>query len=173
MSRPGLTTLLCESCGAMWLSPAGQSLVEKKERCLRCDGLLVLEEEGADSVSTVRRAWAMWLSGDVDGFLDQNDPDAEIRPGTTEVTGVRPVYRGHAGIRRCMEDCSDWELAPNELQTFGDRVLTLGRLLQKRAKGASYAVAWVFHVKEGKIVLTQGYLNPADALRDLRSEASD
>jgi ketosteroid isomerase-like protein len=174
-SRPELTTLRCAGCGAIWLSPAGRPLIEEQERCLRCDGLLVLEEQGEESVSTVSRAWNRWLSGDLDGFVDENDPEVEIRPGTAEVAErVQPFYRGHAGLRRYIEDCSgDWEILPNELQTFGDRVLTLGRLLKKGAKGASHAVAWVFQVKEGKIVSAHGYLNPADALRDLQSETSD
>lgn len=176
MAQPELNLLRCAGCGAMWLSPVGRLLVEEEECCLRCDGPLVFDEQEDENVSTVRRAWARWLAGDVEGLLDQHDPEVEMRPvRADEMDNVQPVYRGHEGIRRFVEDWSpDWEILPNELQAFGgDRVLTLGRLLQKGAKRETYAVAWVFQVKERKIVSTHGYMNPADALRALAVGGND
>lgn len=61
----------------------------------------------------------------------------------------------------------------DELRTHGDRVPTLGGLVQKGREGAIYAFAWVSRVRRGKIVSFKGCLDPSDALRDLQPEAAD
>lgn len=41
-------TYRCRSCGATWVSyPAGEA-IERSGRCLRCDGIMVLEQDTAE-----------------------------------------------------------------------------------------------------------------------------
>jgi ketosteroid isomerase-like protein len=123
----------------------------------------------------VERAWSTYLAGDLDGFLDQHHADVEIQPLTRRPTeSVEPRYRGHAGVRRCVEDCAQsWEIFPGELQTFGENVLTLGRLVEKGGRGETYAAAWVHRIEDGKIASLRAYLEPGDALKDLQADALD
>jgi len=150
-------------------------LAEEEERCLRCDALLVFAEESDENVSTVLRAWRALLTDDLDALLDQHDPEVEVHPVTRHMTeNVQPVYRGYAGIRRCVADSSrEWRFIPHELQSLGDRVLTLGKLLQKGGRGATHAVAWLHRLEDGKIVSFKGYLDLSDALRDLQLESAE
>lgn len=174
MTEPELAVLACTGCGARWLSPAGARLVEMEDACLHCGGPLVFDDQD-DSISTVRRAWSTLLAHDVDGIFDQHDPEVEIQPAATHLDeSVEPVYRGHEGLRRWMDDCSGrWKMVPNELQTHGDHVLTRGRLVQRGKEDANYAVAWISRVRRGKVVSFKGYLNPSEALHDLQVEAAD
>jgi ketosteroid isomerase-like protein len=152
------------------MSPAGRAVVAKGGRCLRCEGeLAVADDQVEANVGAVRQAWDRWLAGDIDGVVDQHHPEAEVRWLRCQVfENAEPVYRGHTGIRRCLEDCLDaCEAFPSELRGFGDRVLTLGELVMKDEAEEKLSVAWIFRVREGKILALHGYLNPAEALRDL------
>ncbi len=43
-------TYRCRSCGATWVAyPAGEE-IEQAGRCLRCDGVMVLEEPSAEDL---------------------------------------------------------------------------------------------------------------------------
>jgi hypothetical protein len=56
--RPGesLVPLQCTACGVAWLSPAGRSLVSQGERCLRCGGELVVDQQSDENLGLVREA---------------------------------------------------------------------------------------------------------------------
>jgi ketosteroid isomerase-like protein len=170
VTGPEAGLLRCSSCGATWVSPAQGLLVRRHKPCLRCGAELSIEpalgKAPDENLGTVQRAWETLLSGDIDGFLDQHHPEAEIHPLATHLSEqVEPVYRGHARIRQWLEHHTQGcKASPNELQPFGDHVVTLGNLIQK---GTPRAVAWVSQVSEGKIVCFKGYLNPAEALREL------
>jgi ketosteroid isomerase-like protein len=168
-----LSILRCAGCGATWLTLAVSVLADKEERCLHCDAPLGFEQQPDENISTVLHAWRALLTDDLDALLDQHDPSVEVRPAAGHLTqDVQPVYRGHAGIRRCIEAYSrDWTVVPNELQVLGDTVLTLGKVLQKGGKGATHAAAWLHRLKDGKIVSFTGYLDVGDAVRDLQLEA--
>ena len=163
-----LVSMRCKACNALWLSPAGR--VAEGERCLHCDGELAPADEVEANVGTVRKAWDRLLAGDVDGLVDQHHPEAEVQ----SVLGMMredPVYRGHSGVRRCIEDCRGAsEAVPRELRGMGDCVLTLGNVLLKDGTEAILSVAWVHRLREGKILSLRAYLNPAEALRDLQPE---
>jgi ketosteroid isomerase-like protein len=170
-----LNLVRCVGCNATWLTRAADVLAQEEDRCLHCDAQLVFEGESEENVSTVFRAWRALLTDDLDALLDQHDPEVEIRPVTTHVTeDVQPVYRGYAGIRRCIEESSrEWRIVPDEVQALGDGVLTFGKLLQRGGKGATHAVAWLHRLKDGKIVSFKGYLDVRDALRDLQLDAAE
>ena len=130
-----------------------------------------MADQVEDNVGTVRQAWDRWLAGDIEGFVDQHHPEAEVHLLTGRLLqDAEPVHRGHAGIRRCLEDCLDaCEAFPYELRGFGDRVLTLGKLLLKDGT-ATFSVAWVFRLREGRILSLHAYLNPAEAMQDLQAD---
>jgi ketosteroid isomerase-like protein len=168
-----LSLLRCAGCGATWLTLAVSALAENEERCLHCDAPLAFEQQPDENISTVLDVWRALLTDDLEALIDQHDPSVEVRPATTHlVEDVQPVYRGHSGVRRCVEAFSrEWTMVPHELQVLGDRVLTLGKVLQKGGRGATHAVAWLHRLKDGKIVSFTGYLDVGDAVRDLQVEA--
>jgi ketosteroid isomerase-like protein len=172
MNSNRLVSMRCMACGATWLSPGGRVLVDKGERCLHCEGELTVADEIEANLGTVRQAWDRLLAGDIDGLVDQHHPEAEVHSlAGPLVKNAEPVYRGHTGVRRCIEGCLDAsEPFPNELRGFGDRVLTLGKLVLKDGTEATLSVAWIHRLREGKILSFHAYLSPADALRDLQPE---
>jgi ketosteroid isomerase-like protein len=53
----------------------------------------------------VRRFYAAWSAGDLQGMLAEVDPDVEAQP----VLGLlyeRPSYKGHSGITRWFEEAT-------------------------------------------------------------------
>jgi ketosteroid isomerase-like protein len=167
-----LSLLRCDGCGAAWLTLAVSVLAENEERCLHCDAPLVFDQQPDENISTVLHAWRALLTDDLDALLDHHDPSVEVRPATAHLAeDVQPVYRGHAGVRRCVEAFSrEWTIVPHELQVLGDRVLTLGKLLQRGGNGQAHAAAWLHRLKDGKIVSFTGYLDEGDAVRNVQPE---
>ena len=45
LSYTGMDRMLCTQCGALAYSAAARKLVEDGQRCLRCGGALVLEDD--------------------------------------------------------------------------------------------------------------------------------
>jgi ketosteroid isomerase-like protein len=172
MGSNRLDSLRCTACDAIWLSPAGRVAVARGELCLRCEGALAVADPVEANVFTVRQAWDRLLASDIDGLVEQHHPEAELRlPKGQVLNNDEAVYRGHTGIRSCIEDClAVCEAFPQELRGFGDHVLTLGKLLLKDGTEGSLSVAWVHRLREGKILSLHAYLNPADALRELQAE---
>jgi ketosteroid isomerase-like protein len=64
---------------------------------------------GEAEADAIRRFYAAWTAGDLDGMLAEVDPDVEAEP----VLGLlyeRPSYRGHGGMRRWFEEVQDlWD----------------------------------------------------------------
>src|SRR3954447_24726526 len=64
---------------------------------------------GQPEVDAVRRFYAAWSAGDLEGMLAEVDPDVEAQP----VLGLlyeRPSYRGHSGIARWFDEVQDlWD----------------------------------------------------------------
>jgi ketosteroid isomerase-like protein len=172
--RRNMNSTRCTACGALWMSPAARVVVAKGERCLQCDGELAVADQVEDNVGTVRQAWDRLLAGDIDGLVDQHHPEAEVHPLRDQLLeNAEPVFRGHAGVRRCIELCLEgYEAFPTEVRSVGDRVLTLGNLLIKDGTEETFSVAWIHRLREGKILSLHAYLNPAEALRDLEPEIS-
>ena len=160
-SEPSL--LRCAGCGAVWVSQRGELIAELGEPCLRCGGSLVVEDQVDSNVGVVRKLWDAWSS------------DVEARPVISLLVRDYPaVYHGHAGLRRWFEDCADaWEASPRELRAFDDRVLALGRLVRKKrstGEDAAQDVAWVFRIRERKMISCLAYLDPEIALASLGVE---
>ncbi len=52
-------SLLCTSCGAVWLSESGQKLAEESQGCLRCGGMLLAVDEAAEPALEGRPLFAV------------------------------------------------------------------------------------------------------------------
>jgi ketosteroid isomerase-like protein len=63
-----------------------------------------------ENVEIVRRGWAAWMRGDVDGVFALFDPAVEWDTTNYEGWPEDGVYHGHAGVRRFMEDwLASWD----------------------------------------------------------------
>jgi uncharacterized protein len=124
-------------------------------------------------VELVRRVFQAINERDVDAMLDAYHPDADLSTLTSELVQGN-AYRGHSGIREYFSSFADvWEelhLEPEEIRDLGDRILVVGRW-SSRGKESGAAVespaAWIFAVRDGRIVFTRAYRDAEDALSDL------
>jgi ketosteroid isomerase-like protein len=77
-----------------------------------------------------RKAFGAFSRGDAEALVRLCHPDFEWRPFRAQLEGT--VYRGHEGIRRCIEDLQeDWSeirINPLELHEAGDFVVVIGQV---------------------------------------------
>jgi ketosteroid isomerase-like protein len=122
------------------------------------------------NVELVRAAYCAVVREDWDGAAPMFHPDAEFR-GT--VGGVEPaiVQHGLQQFRKTQdEDLEAWDERRFEPEAFidaGDRVVVLQREF-RRGRGSGVEVeastAVIFEVREGRVILVQGYMDRAAAL---------
>src|ERR1700730_17788177 len=109
---------------------------------------------------------------DIEAFIRYCDRQLEFHAAWV---GVAPtLYVGHAGLRRWHQELEDaWDeiaLQPDEYFDLGDRVLTFAT---QRGRGRHSAVedampvGFVARWPDGLMIYRRGYLDRADALRDL------
>jgi ketosteroid isomerase-like protein len=124
-----------------------------------------------DNVQIARRVHEAFNRRDVAALFELLDPEVEWIPILATLEGH--VYRGHAGVRRWIEDLdTDWEYfetCPEEFRDLGARVLILGHW---RARGRASGVelehesgSWLVHLNGGKVVRQQTYTDPREALK--------
>ncbi len=122
-----------------------------------------------ENVEIVRRANAMWNSGDRTLVLDMVDPKVEIHSPLSSVTGV--PYRGLDGVRQWMADLDDqfavWETRLEETDAVSvDRILVSGTVHARgRASGVEleWPTAMVVDFREGRLLSLTIYGNRAEA----------
>jgi ketosteroid isomerase-like protein len=77
-----------------------------------------------ENVEAARRCYAALRDDDIEGFLENVDPEAEWHSLILEIEGV---FRGHEGIRRWWRDLRsvfpDWDPSIAEMRDLGDWVL--------------------------------------------------
>lgn len=124
-------------------------------------------------VQLVRRVFDAINHRDVDAMLAAYHPDADLSTLTSELVQGN-AYRGHTGIREYFSSFADvWEelrLEPEEIRDLGGRVLVVGRWSSRgRESGAEVEspAAWIFGVRDGRIVFTRAYRDAEEALGDL------
>jgi len=123
-----------------------------------------------ENVELVSRAMMAWQSGAVGEMDELVSPDAEWRP--TPLSGAsREVYIGPAGVRdwgsEMISRHAEVRNEIEEIRDLGDRVLVLGRVVE-RLEGRTRLdsqLAWLFELRDGRIVRGQGFANPEDAYR--------
>jgi uncharacterized protein len=76
-----------------------------------------------ENVEIVRRGWEAWMRGDIDGVFAVFDPAVEWDTTKYEGWPEDGVYRGHAGVRKFMED---WLASWDRYETGVDEYLDAG-----------------------------------------------
>ena len=105
---------------------------------------------------------------DLTALLDTFDEDVELLPFSAKLDGNH--YRGPDGVRRWLaeldDEWSEWRVELDELETYGERVLSTGRIVaQARDTGiaAEVPASWVSTVRDGVIVRLESYGDRAEA----------
>jgi ketosteroid isomerase-like protein len=122
------------------------------------------------NVEVIRRGLDAYNKGDVVAMLETADPDIEFVPLRSLVVGGS--YRGHEGIRQFFEDLDEeWEnrvIRNEDFRERDDSVLLLGEF-EARGKASGVEmhspVAWLFELRDGKVMRMQAYSNQEEALR--------
>ena len=125
-----------------------------------------------ENLETFSRAWTALERRDVEGTLEELDPEVEWHTAFTALLGGEAtVYRGHEGardvIQQFWEVFSESQFDLSEIRDLGDRVLAIGTM---RARGAESGVAvespWAYLVgmRNGKALSVRAYADPAEAL---------
>jgi ketosteroid isomerase-like protein len=121
------------------------------------------------NVEIVREALGAMAGADLDELLRLFDPEIEYLPLTHAQVEGRG-YRGHAGVREYFAEAGElwYEMHPvaDSFSTNGDDVVVLGSC-KFRGRGSEVdtqtPMAWVFTVRDGKIVRYRGFPTPAAA----------
>ena len=129
-------------------------------------------------LETIRGGLEALNRRDLDGMLSALAEDVELVPLRAVLEGT--VYRGHAGLRRWLEDMSeDWDdfrIESLEVRDLGmDRILILGRF---HARGRSSGVqldwpaAWICQMAAGKVSRMRFYADAESALAEADAAAA-
>jgi ketosteroid isomerase-like protein len=123
----------------------------------------------SENVEIIRSLVDAWNRGDREAFMALWDDEAEFYPLRAQLEGES--YRGHDGLERFFgEMAEDWEevgFEMHEARDAGEQVVSIGRFRARgRASGVDINVPLgVFtRMREGKIVYTRFFSEPADAL---------
>jgi ketosteroid isomerase-like protein len=123
-----------------------------------------------ENLETVRRLAAAFNERDVDRFVAELDPEVEFHSLRAQLEGQ--PYVGHEGARRMFGDFDeDWEylqIDVDDLRDSEDAVVATGRLISRgRASRVDLdvPVAFVWRLRQGKVVYGKTFSEQADALR--------
>ena len=126
----------------------------------------------AGDIERIRRGYAGWNSGDIEGLLELMDPRVEIHPVLGDVVAA-DVFRGHDGVRRWYDTVHNsldhFRVEVQDVRELGDgRYVALVRFTGTgKASGAQVSLdaAHVFTFKDGLVVSMDGYPDQDEALR--------
>ncbi len=124
-----------------------------------------------ENVEIMRRAYAAFNRGDIDGMVADVGPDFEYVPPAGVVPGVLEVYRGPEGFKRWRgafwDEFDDAHIEVHEFVDAGDQVLAT-ETVQGRGKQSGAASSWtlweLWTVRDGKLVHGQGITSREEAL---------
>jgi ketosteroid isomerase-like protein len=130
----------------------------------------------SDALDVIRRCYAAFGRGDMDGLLGLMDPDIVWRtPGPADL----PTAGRWRGLRQVAQFFSTmfeiFEMARFEPQTFvadGGNVIVLGEeTLVVRASGARIDIRWAhaWGVQAGRVISFEDYLDTAEVMAALRA----
>ena len=124
-----------------------------------------------ENVQLIRKLVEALNDRDLDALVEHMQPDAELHPLRAQLEGK--AYRGHDGWREMLADFDqDWEFVRMDAEEYreaGDLVVVLGRLgARGRTSGVDLDVpmAFVWRLREGKVVHARSFSEQAEALRD-------
>jgi ketosteroid isomerase-like protein len=115
---------------------------------------------GRPEVDAVRRFYAAWTAGDLEGMLAEVDRDVEAQP----VLGLlyeRPSYKGHSGISRWFDEVQDlwdgFEAHVEATHEVDGAVIGYVRLVANtRGRPSDARIAVVCTFRDGKILSFRG-----------------
>jgi len=117
----------------------------------------------------VERLFEAFNRRDAEGIASVCDEEMEFFPVTAEEVGRMAPYVGPAGLRDYLDDVARvWEellITPRKIEPLGDRLLVRGRVyLRSREMGIrDMSAAWIWEVREGRIVRGEVFADPQDA----------
>lgn len=122
-----------------------------------------------ETLALVRRAFAAYAGGDVEGLLELLAPGVRIRSLLTEAE--RETYDGHQGAREwfaaVLDVFPDWRPEPRDMRQLGDVVLTRVDVTAT-ASASGVPISQVYwnaaRVEGGRIVWFGFFRNEEDAL---------
>jgi ketosteroid isomerase-like protein len=138
-----------------------RELFPRLEEALPAAGLDELGRRlAAAGPDVVRRFYAGWNGGELDGLLAAFDPDGEFRPVFGPLH-AEPRYRGHAGIaawfREFQDTWDEFRFEPKAVFEVGGHVLAIV-VVVGRAPGRKELcarVAHVFAIRDDRIALLE------------------
>ena len=119
----------------------------------------------------VLAAYNRWA---IEPVLAELDDEIEWRPVIPMLLGGEATgYRGQDAVRRMFGEIRDGvaevRIELSEVRDLGDRILGIGHMESRgKASGAVTDTPWAFvaHLRDGKLLRVQTYLDPAEALAD-------
>ena len=100
--------------------------------------------------------------------------DVVFEPASSELAAREP-YEGHFGMRQYLADVArtwaEFRVTIHEYSAVGDRVLASGRVYARSASPAFIAdseIAFVWRLRDGRIVRGHTYTDPHEAEGELR-----
>ena len=123
-----------------------------------------------ENVEIVREVLNAGNRRDTEAMLPYVDPEVELHSAVIDGAEGN-AYRGHEGVRRWMAESDAafdvQRMEAEEWRDLGDGVLLIGHVHARgRESGVEIdsAIAWLYTLRDGKIVLARGYLNTQEAL---------
>jgi ketosteroid isomerase-like protein len=115
---------------------------------------------GQAEVQAVRRFYAAWTAGDLDGMLAEVDPEVEAEP----VLGLlyeRPSYRGHGGMARWFDEVADlWDafeaIVESTHEVDGAVIGFVHLVAHSGARSSDARIAVVCRFRDGRILSLRG-----------------
>ena len=110
----------------------------------------------------------------IEPVLAELDEEIEWRPVIPMLLGGEAtVYRGHDDVRRMFGEIRDAfpeiRIELSDVRDLGDRILGIGHMETRgKASGVVTDTPWGFvaHLRDGKLLRVQTYLDPEEALAD-------
>jgi ketosteroid isomerase-like protein len=125
-----------------------------------------------ENVNAFKRGLEAGNRGDVDGLLDELDPEIEWHSALHALMGgQQTVFRGHAGVRRMIGDLYDTfaevRIEMSEFRDLGDGLVVIGHTRTRgKASGVETVtpLAFVTEIRNGKTTSIRAYLDRQEAL---------
>jgi ketosteroid isomerase-like protein len=134
-----------------------------------------------ENVEAFKRGLEAGNRGDVEGLLEELDPEVEWHSALHALLGgEQTVFRGHDGVREMMRDLNEVfgeiHIEISEIRDLGDRLVAIGRTRTRgKASGAvtETPLAFVTEIKNGKTISLRAYLDPKQALETVELSEQD
>jgi ketosteroid isomerase-like protein len=129
------------------------------------------------NVAVVEQLFDGFARRDADAMVETMADDVVFEPASSELAPREP-YEGHAGMRRYLADLgrtwAEFRVTIHEYRGADERVLARGRVYARSASPAFITdseLAFVWWVRDGRIVHGRTYTDPHDAEAEMRRPA--